>query len=334
MIKVQINLVILSVCFPCILMIILPSCTHEPVTLEGLDTVCFNTQVMPLLQTSCGITGCHGGSEEDFKVTDYQSVIRYVTPGDPRNSNLYKVITDINGENMMPPDMPLTRQQRTIIQVWISQGALETSCSDTSGHGGNGGSDSICFVQHILPIFSSGCGTTGCHDAISHNDGYILTDYASIIKKGIVPFSANSSEIIEVVTEDGEDRMPPAPRSPLSESQISALRKWINDGALKSDCPDMACDTLEAISFSNQINPLLQTNCVGCHNSTQSGGGINLSTYNQVMTNAQTLRNGIPLLSGVIRKLSAFKPMPPSFTLDECNIRKMELWIEQGAMNN
>lgn len=107
----------------------LPSCTHEPENLEGLDTVCFDTQVLPIIQTSCGIAGCHDGSEEGFLAADYFSIMESVTPGDARASELYKVITDINGENMMPPDRPLTQEQRNIIQVWIAQGAENSQCN-------------------------------------------------------------------------------------------------------------------------------------------------------------------------------------------------------------
>jgi len=107
----------------------MPSCTHEPENLDGLDTVCFETQVLPVIQTSCGMTGCHDGSAEGFLATDYPSIMETVIPGDPRSSKLYKVITDINSDDMMPPERPLTQEQRTIIQVWIAQGAENTLCT-------------------------------------------------------------------------------------------------------------------------------------------------------------------------------------------------------------
>jgi len=49
---------------------------------------------------------------------------------------------------------------------------------------------------------------------------------------------------------------------------------------------------------------------------------------------AETLRNGTPVLTGTIRQLAGFKAMPPSTRLDECSIRKVELWIQQGISNN
>jgi hypothetical protein len=306
------------------------SCTHEP-DLEGFETVCFDTEVLPVLQTSCGMTGCHDGTEDGFLAADYASVMESVTPGDPRKSMLYKIITDIHSHDMMPPDKPLSQSQRNIIQVWIAQGAQETLCeTDTGGNQ----ADRICFVQDILPMMLSSCGVTGCHDAITAEHGHVFTDYNSILEHGIEPFDPDNSEIYEVVTETGGDRMPPSPRNPLTLEQISALRKWIEDGALNSDCPADICDTAGTISFSTQIFPVLQANCAGCHNSSIANGNVNLSSYNQVLTQVQTLRNGTPVLSGVVNRTTGFVAMPLTFSLQDCDITAIEKWIAQGAMNN
>ena len=108
------------------------ACTHDPVTISDLDTVCFQTQVLPILQTSCNISGCHGFGGEGFSSANYSAVMQSVIPGNARKSPLYRVITNINGENMMPPDRPLSIEQRSIIQVWIEQGAKNTTCTTSS----------------------------------------------------------------------------------------------------------------------------------------------------------------------------------------------------------
>jgi hypothetical protein len=112
-----------------ILLFLISSCTQDPANYESFDPVCFNTQVLPLLQTSCGISGCHDGTEGGFLSADYNSIMESVKPNDPRGSKLYNIITDINNDEMMPPDQPLTQLQRNIIQIWIGQGAQETICS-------------------------------------------------------------------------------------------------------------------------------------------------------------------------------------------------------------
>jgi hypothetical protein len=93
-----------------------------------MDTVCFETQIKPILQTSCGMAGCHGpgGDAESFSPDSYQSIMSIVQPGSAAKSTLYQVITSVNGGNMMPPNQPLTKEQRTLIMIWIEQGAKST----------------------------------------------------------------------------------------------------------------------------------------------------------------------------------------------------------------
>ena len=154
-------------------------------------------------------------------------------------------------------------------------------------------------------------------------------------EEGIVPYSPGSSKIYNVVTGGEEDdRMPPAPRAPLTSQQISDLQQWILEGALNSNCPRNGCDTLQEISFSNQVFPVVQNYCLSCHNTSIANGGVMLNNYSNVKTTAEMTRNNTSLLVGVIRNQDGFKAMPPGYQLDECSIRIIELWIGQGLQNN
>jgi hypothetical protein len=315
---------------PVILLFPFYSCTQDPNDISDIEAICFDTQVLPILKTSCGISGCHDGSEEHFTVGGYVSIMELVQPGDPRGSKLYKIITDIRNDDMMPPDNPLTRTQRNIIQVWIAQGANETLCSPDTGEIPD---ERICFVQDILPVILSSCGVPGCHDQVTAEEDYVFTDYSGIMD-GIEPFNANESEIYEAVTETGDDIMPPPPRAPLTTQQIDALKEWIEEGALNSDCPENSCDSSGSISFLTQVDPFLKNACTGCHNATLANGNVNLAGYANVSIQASNLRNGIPLILGSLKRMSGFVAMPPAYSADDCNIRKVEKWIEQGAENN
>lgn len=322
--------------------LIIDSCRHEPYGIDLLDTVCFNTQVLPTLLTSCGISACHDAvaAEGGFMATDYESVLSAVKPFNAIGSKLYRVITDINSENFMPPGRPLSKEQRSLIMVWIEQGALSTVCMPDE-NGGNGGTpvnyDTICFNQHVLPMLLSSCGKAGCHDAISHEEDYVLTSYSTLMQneEGIVPFNPGRSKIYKVINEtDPGDRMPPPPDSPLTNDQIELFRIWISQGALNSDCPWTACDTVSDISFTRQVWPLVQSNCLGCHTASNPSGGVNLSNYLQVKHYAETLSGGTPILVGTLRHQQGFVPMPPSGMLNACQLRTFELWIAQGLKNN
>jgi hypothetical protein len=108
-------------------MLVLYSCKHEPQGIDKFDTVCFQTQILPIIQSSCGITGCHDGSGEAFLISGYNDIKDMISPGNAANSELYNVITAVNG-SLMPPDRPLTKDQRTLILVWIQQGGNNTTC--------------------------------------------------------------------------------------------------------------------------------------------------------------------------------------------------------------
>lgn len=321
------------------------ACTHDPKLIDELPEVCYTTEIAPILQSSCGISGCHAtpGHETSFGANSYNSVMTIVEAGDAKASKLYKVITSENSFEMMPPDHPLTKEQRNTIYVWIEQGALDADCttdtvSDNNNNANNGNTalDSVCFTQVIQPLLESRCATADCHDVTSAREGIVLASYSSILnsEEAVVPYSPGESKIYGVLFETGEDIMPPAPLAPLSNEEKEDIRKWIADGALNSDCPEAICDTTNAISFANDVFPVIENTCVGCHNASAANGGVNLSTYTNIEEVANTTLNAKSWLSGVINKDPGFVPMPPSGTLSFCDIRKIELWISQGTINN
>jgi hypothetical protein len=193
--------------------------------------------------------------------------------------------------------------------------------------------DEVCFVQDILPMMLSSCAVSGCHDQVTAEEDYVFMSYNGIME-GITPFNPNNSEIYESVTDNGEDIMPPAPRAPLTASQIDNLREWIEKGATNSDCPGNACDTAGTISFVAQVDPFIKNTCSGCHNSTLASGNVNLSGYSNIAVQAANLRSGIPVMIGSMKKQNGFVAMPPSYTVDDCDIVMVEKWIGQGAENN
>lgn len=324
------------ICFS-LLIVQFQSCKHDPIGIESLDTVCFESQILPLFSSHCGMTGCHeaGSRKGSFQATSYANIVKLVTPGNPWTSKLYTVISDPNNFNFMPPTghTPIDQSGRTLVEVWIEQGAKDTKC--TSGNTGvPNQSDSICFNQTILPIVLSNCSTTGCHDA-SNQEIQQFSDYNSVISY-VKPNNPNNSRLYTVLSASGENHMPPSPKPSLTAQQIGYFQKWISQGALDSNCPSQNCDTTGTISFANQVWPIIQNNCLGCHTTaTTANYNIDLSSYSQINSTAvQSKRNNISLLVGTINQYNGFKSMPLSSTLSMCNVRKITLWVQQGAINN
>lgn len=89
------------------------------------------------------------------------------------------------------------------------------------------------------------------------------------------------------------------------------------------------CDTTN-VTFSNDVYPVINSNCISCHNSTLSSGGVNLETYDDIVNAAN---NGS--LMGVVKHESGWSPMPKNGNkLDDCTISKLEIWISNGKPNN
>ncbi|NDF98360.1 MAG: hypothetical protein EB101_05445 [Chitinophagia bacterium] len=227
---------------------------------------------------------------------------------------------------------------RTVIGVALIISAMLFACTHetTSPNAGNTpptlsatcSADTAYFVNEVLPIITSNCAMSGCHDAATRAEGVQLTSYSTIIKY-VKARNATGSELYKVITDPNPgDRMPPPPRSLLTAAQIAKIQKWINQGAKNNSCAS-ACDA-NVFTFSGAIKPMLDTKCVGCHSATSPGGNINLSTYALVRTVAL---NG--KLYGSIAHQTGFSPMPKNGAkLSDCEITQVQRWIAAGSLNN
>ena len=103
--------------------IIMTSCNHKNDNIDALPEVSFSNEVLPIFQTGCAISGCHDQStaKEGEVYTNYENILSSVDPGNPDNSKSYKSMT--NYFQTMPPDRPLSAEERTKVRVWILQGA-------------------------------------------------------------------------------------------------------------------------------------------------------------------------------------------------------------------
>lgn len=198
---------------------VLLSCKHEPELSPGIAEVCFDTQILPVIQSSCAKSGCHTGNGEKQSLTTYEEIMGIVTAGKPMQSKLYKVITANRIlENAMPPkpDAALTAAQIDNINIWILQGANHTTCTlecDTVN---------VTFSGSILPITDTYC--KGCHSGSQPSGGLTLTDYNSIKS------SVDGGRFIGAVEHQAGFSAMPKGSSKLPDCNIVQLTKWINQG--------------------------------------------------------------------------------------------------------
>jgi mono/diheme cytochrome c family protein len=209
----------------------------------------------------------------------------------------------------------------------VSTGSTGTGGGTTPPAVSNCSPDSVYFVNEIMPLISSNCTMSGCHDNITHKDGVNLTTYSKIMQY-VVPGNAGNSKLYKVIIKTNSDRMPPPPMPAFTAEQKAKVQKWINQGAKNNNCIG-SCDTA-VFTYSGAIKNIMNNKCAGCHNPSNLGGNIDVSTYNGVRAVAL---NG--KLYGSVANQPGFSPMPKnSAKLSDCEIRQVQKWINAGSLNN
>lgn len=84
----------------------------------------------------------------------------------------------------------------------------------------------------------------------------------------------------------------------------------------------------DTVSFNDEILPLIQNNCAGCHD---NQNGYSLTNYANISSNSSAI-------IGAMRN-SGYKLMPRDgfnigYALPDSVIQRVECWINQGKKNN
>ena len=92
------------------------------------------------------------------------------------------------------------------------------------------------------------------------------------------------------------------------------------------------CDT-SFVSFQDDINPIISSNCRSCHSGEYPAGDILLETYDQIslVANDSSQRGIIYVIT---RPEGDPDLMPKGYRLTQCQIDKIIAWKEQGLLNN
>jgi mono/diheme cytochrome c family protein len=320
----------LFITIPGILVLFVLACKHvpeeivKPVNPGDTLTVCdsvnvtFNKTVNPILQANCIV--CHNGISAggNIDLTKYKDIARIATSG-----QLMGTIGNKPGYAAMPKNgKALSACNIAQIRKWIS----DTTFTNPSG-GIPCNADTVYFNMELLPILVSGCAKQGCHDALTHRGGIVLTDYNNVIQTGGVnPFNPAGSRLYQAIIGNGEEGiMPPPPDSPLTAAQVQMTRKWILQGAKNLHCDNMPCDTMN-ITYTATIWPIILDNCKGCHTGSSAGGGIQLIDYPTIKAAVQSGK-----LYGSITHAVGYSAMPKNGAkLPDCYITQIRKWIASG----
>lgn len=95
--------------------------------------------------------------------------------------------------------------------------------------------------------------------------------------------------------------------------------------------PDSAdpCDTARADTYNQSVVLIMRSNCVSCHSGSNPSGGIRLQTYQEVSGYSSN-----PKFLESMKHGGGTQPMPPGSKIRDCEISKIETWIQNGVPEN
>jgi len=175
----------------------------------------------------------------------------------------------------------------------------------------------VSYSQVGQYVFSS---CVGCHSSASASGGVALDSYLGV--------KANLSNVANAALT--QKTMPPS--ASLAQDQQDLLQKWIDQGAPEYGSSGTPTPTPSgptpspspisaSVSYANNVAPIIQANCLGCHNGGQSP---NLSGFTNFSNNASSSISAID--SGSMPRNSS-----PLSTADKSTI---QTWINEGRPNN
>lgn len=90
------------------------------------------------------------------------------------------------------------------------------------------------------------------------------------------------------------------------------------------------CDTTN-ITYSGTVVPLMDSyNCISCHGSSFPQGNVVLDNYDDLKV---VVDNG--RFWGAINHDDGYSSMPQNLPkMDDCDLRKIRVWIDDGAIDN
>ena len=193
------------------------------------------------------------------------------------------------------------------------------------------------FEAVIRPLLQTKCWR--CHGEESRKGELDLRTPAGILKGGesgiVIAAGKPDQSLLYEKVHKGE--MPPKKKDPLSELEISAIRRWIEGGASFGD--DAASTPPEVTQ--HDIVPILLLRCAVCHGARKQDGELDLRSRAAMLRGGKSgpaLVPGKPEETLMLKRIQA-EECPPRLRLIEATVKPMEAdevskltrWIALGA---
>jgi len=188
-----------------LLIYLLSSCYKNKEDIQSLPTVSFRQEVVPIVVA--GGCGCHNNGTVAREVQfSHADTIFY----DAILARMGLLKSWVNGGSHPGGGViDLTANQRAIIQRWINEGGKDDG-------GGCTVSGKITYNANILPIYSTTCKASSCHEGLS-----VKLDYARMV--------ADKNLLTAMMSSAGASGHR-GPVLSLSTCTVKTFQEWIAQG--------------------------------------------------------------------------------------------------------
>lgn len=197
---------------------LIQNCKHEPTITPYAGTVCFSSDILPLVISTCAKPGCHDATyhRENLDLTNYNSIRNDALSGDLMRYSRY-------GSSEMSTNNPsaqtltsLDFKSLSMIQKWIDDGAPNSICDNCD-------TLNVKYSTHILPFIQKNC--LGCHSGSAVTQ---LTNYSQ------VKATVDNGKLYCVITQSAGCLPMPQGGSKSSDCKIRMVKMWIDAGAINN----------------------------------------------------------------------------------------------------
>jgi hypothetical protein len=190
------------------------------------------------------------------------------------------------------------------------------------------------LYNDVRSVFEKSC--LPCHGPQTRSAGLDLSTREELLKGGehgpaIVPGDPKASLLYKLVSYEADPHMP-FKGDRLPQETIDRIAEWIQAGARFERTTDA-----EVALFRTQVKPVLEANCVRCHNSQIKRSGLDLSTRDALLRGGDTgpvIAPGDAKSSVLYKRISHLEQPGMPFggqKLPDTAIAQIADWINAGA---
>lgn len=201
------------------------------------------------------------------------------------------------------------------------------------------------FATQVKPILEAAC--VHCHSEKNSKGDLIMETKEAMIKGGedgtaLVPGDPAKSPIYSLclLAEDDDDVMPPKKEGVLDKTQIAIIGDWIKQGAPWPE--GVVLKQTTRVTFVKHVQPILEENCLSCHNPDKAKGDWDASTRVTAFGSGENAPSIVafdvaksPIHGRTILEKDDDELMPPTKSggpLSKEEIAILKGWVEQGAV--